>query len=232
MFYFILKSLFFLFTIYSKEESKMLQKDYWNSVAHDKNFTTPFQSDLFAKYVAKDATILDIGCGYGRTLNELYTLGYQNLIGIDFSSSMITRGQSVYPYLDLRLKENASIDMPDNSVDAVILFAVLTCIISNQEQEQLLTEIRRVLKPNGILYVNDFLLNTDERNISRYNAYKDKYRVYGVFELPEGAILRHHDETWLQTLLNGFIQLDYHKLTFKTMNGHTSNGFYYFGKKK
>lgn len=69
MFYFILKSLFFLFTIYSKEESKMLQKDYWNSVAHDKNFTTPFQSDLFAKYVAKDATILDIGCGYGRTLD-------------------------------------------------------------------------------------------------------------------------------------------------------------------
>ncbi len=27
------------------------QKEYWNEVANDKQFTTPFQFDWFAKYV-------------------------------------------------------------------------------------------------------------------------------------------------------------------------------------
>ncbi len=59
---------------------------------------------------------------------------------------------------------------------------------------------------------------------------KDKYGIYGVFELPEGAILRHHDEKRLHHLLAGFAQIEYKHLTFTTMNGHTSNGFYFLGK--
>ncbi|MDE6318747.1 MAG: class I SAM-dependent methyltransferase, partial [Lachnospiraceae bacterium] len=143
----------------------MKQNEYWNSVSEKKEFTTPFQVEAFSKYVSKDSCILDVGCGYGRTLDELYHYGYHNLIGIDFSSGMIERGKQQFPYLDLRVKEDAKIALPDASVDAVILFAVLTCIRTNEEQEQLLSEIRRVLKPHGILYVNDFLLNTDERKL-------------------------------------------------------------------
>ncbi|MFG6368740.1 MAG: class I SAM-dependent methyltransferase [Lachnospiraceae bacterium] len=209
----------------------MEQKNYWNLVSNTKIFTTPFQTNIFSSYVTKDSVILDIGCGYGRTLNELYSLGYKHLSGLDFSSGMIQRGKVMYPNLDLRLKNNDSIDIMDNSVDAVILFAVLTCIVSNTEQEKLIAEIHRILKPDGILYINDFLLNTDERNIKRYQQYQEQYGIYGVFELPEGAVLRHHDEKWLHCLLAGFAQLEYQHLTFTTMNGHTSNGFYYFGKK-
>lgn len=211
----------------------MKQQDYWDNVSEKKEFTTPFQAGDFSKYVKQDSYILDVGCGYGRTLNELYHSGYQNLIGIDFSSGMIERGKEQFPYLDLRVKKEADkIALPDASVDAVILFAVLTCIRTNEEQEQLLSEIKRVLKPNGILYVNDFLLNTDERNLSRYAKYKEIYGVYGVFELPEGAICRHHDESWIKQLLNDFSELEYNHLTFTTMNGNKSNGFYFIGEKK
>lgn len=209
----------------------MKQQDYWNNVSKKKEFTTPFQAEDFFKYVKQDKYVLDVGCGYGRTLDELYRNGYRNLIGIDFSNGMIERGKEQFPYLDLRVKKEADkIDLPDASVDAVILFAVLTCIRINEEQEQLLSEIKRVLKPNGILYVNDFLLNTDERNLSRYEKFKEIYGVYGVFELPEGAICRHHDETWIKQLLNDFSELEYSRLTFTTMNGHKSNGFYFIGK--
>ncbi|MDE7177767.1 MAG: class I SAM-dependent methyltransferase [Lachnospiraceae bacterium] len=207
----------------------MKQNEYWNSVSEKKEFTTPFQVEAFSKYVSKDSCILDVGCGYGRTLDELYHYGYHNLIGIDFSSGMIERGKQQFPYLDLRVKEDAKIALPDASVDAVILFAVLTCIRTNEEQEQLLSEIRRVLKPHGILYVNDFLLNTDERNLSRYEKYKETYGIYGVFELPEGAVLRHHDEIWIKQLLKVFSEQEYEHLTFTTMNGHKSNGFYFIG---
>lgn len=207
----------------------MKQEEYWSSVSEKKEFTTPFQAKEFSKYVKKDSCILDVGCGYGRTLDELYQNGYRNLIGIDFSSGMIERGKQQFPYLDLRVKKNEKIALPDASVDAVILFAVLTCIRTNEEQEQLISEIRRVLKPHGILYVNDFLLNTDERNLSRYEKYKEAYGIYGIFELPEGAVLRHHDEIWIRQLLKDFSEQEYEHLTFTTMNGHKSNGFYFIG---
>lgn len=32
--------------------------------------------DIFNKYVSKDKQILDIGCGYGRILKELYDNGH------------------------------------------------------------------------------------------------------------------------------------------------------------
>ncbi|MFF2910747.1 class I SAM-dependent methyltransferase [Paenibacillus sp. NPDC057934] len=209
----------------------MKQRDYWNDASEKKEFTTPFQAKEFAKYIDKKKVVLDVGCGYGRTLEELYQLGYANLIGIDFSEGMINRGQSQFPHLDLRVKETDQLNFPDESVDAVILFAVLTCIKTNEEQQILIDEINRVLKPNGVLYVNDFLLNTDERNVERYEKFQDKYGRYGVFELPEGAICRHHDEGWLHKLLSGFSTVKYEHLIFTTMNGHSSNGFYFIGTK-
>ena len=204
----------------------MEQKNYWDQVSGSKEFTTPFQAAEFERYVGKDGAVLDVGCGYGRTLEELYRLGYRRLTGIDFSAGMIERGRKQFPWLDLRVKEGEGIDLPDESVDAVILFAVLTCIAGNREQEALIEEIRRVLKPGGILYVNDFLLNDDDRNIERYTAFVSKYGTYGVFELPEGAVCRHHEETWIHALLSGFQSLQYERPTFTTMNGHRSNGFY------
>lgn len=209
----------------------MEQRDYWDSVSEKKEFTTPFQADSFSKYVSKGARVADIGCGYGRTLIELAKLGYTNLIGLDFSGGMIERGKREFPSLDLRVKTDDTIDLPDESVDAVILFAVLTCIASNIDQKKLIAEIHRVLKPCGILYVNDFILNTDERNRNRYKQYEEKYGCYGVFELPEGAVVRHHSEEHIRVLLKDFSQKEYERLTFTTMNGNKSSGFYFIGSK-
>jgi SAM-dependent methyltransferase len=75
------------------------QKLYWNNIAPIKEFTTPFQMDIFKKHVNINARILDIGCGYGRTLKELYDNGYENCIGTDFSEKMIERGKNLYPNL-------------------------------------------------------------------------------------------------------------------------------------
>ncbi len=208
----------------------MEQKTYWNQAAEKKEFTTPFQAAEFAEYVSRDAQILDVGCGYGRTLNELSQAGFTRLMGLDFSEEMIRRGKAQYPSLDLRVMESGRIPLPDKAVDAVILFAVLTCIADDKEQEQLIAEIRRVLKPGGILYVNDFLLNTDERNVSRYQEFQKKYGIYGVFELPEGAVCRHHDKERIRRLLSGFAPLKHEQLVFTTMNGHRSNGFYFIGR--
>ena len=209
----------------------MNQKEYWNSAAEKKEFTTPFNFEEFSKYVNREDMILDVGCGYGRTLNELYKKGYRNLIGIDFSQKMIERGKKQYPYLDLRVKHGKNIDMEDNCCDAVILFAVLTCITDNEEQISLMKEAKRILRSNGIIYINDFLLNTDERNLKRYELFKDKYE-YGVFELPEGAVVRHHDIKWAQKCIEPFEKQVFKQVVYTTMNGNKSNGYYFIGRKE
>lgn len=206
------------------------QKEYWNKAAANKEFTTPFQIKSFSQFVKKEDKILDVGCGYGRTLNELYSKGYKNLCGIDFSNKMIERGKEQFPWLNLKIKEDKKIPYEDNNFDSIILFAVLTCIVNDDEQIFLMNEIKRVLKPNGILYINDFLLNTDQRNVKRYKVYEDKYDKYGVFELPEGAVLRHYDLNWIKSIISDFNNIKLETVTYTTMNGNKSNGFVYLGE--
>jgi ubiquinone/menaquinone biosynthesis C-methylase UbiE len=43
------------------------------------------------------SNVLDIGCGTGNMVNELYNLGMSNIIGLDISPSMITWARKKYP---------------------------------------------------------------------------------------------------------------------------------------
>ncbi len=214
-----------------KMNKLLTQEEYWDSVAEKKEFTTPFQIALFKKNVPKEARILDVGCGYGRTLHELYLSEFTNLSGIDISKKMIDKGTKLYPELTLKKYDSFKFPFENNSFDAVILLAVLTCIISNNEQEKLIDEIQRVLKDDGILYINDFLINSDQRNIDRYKRYESKYNKYGIFELSEGVVLRHYTEVRIDELLSNFEKIIFEPVIYTTMNGHKSNGLYYIGKK-
>lgn len=207
------------------------QQAYWDKVSKNKEFTTSLNMDLVKHLINHNSYVVDFGCGYGRTLNELWNLGYKNTIGFDFSREMIKRGQHEYPFLNLRVLKDNILPCENESVDMIILFAVLTCIIDNSEQINLMQEVNRVLKPGGTIYINDFLLNSDQRNINRYKYYADRYDSYGVFELPEGAVLRHHSEEWIQQLTREFHKESMEKITFRTMNGHQSNGFVFVGRK-
>jgi len=208
------------------------QETYWDGVSEEKEFTLPLQMGEFEKHVSREMAVLDIGCGYGRTLNDLHDAGFENLFGVDFSQGMIDRGHRLHPYLDLLKNNGGTLPFDDGAFDAVILIAVLTCIAESEGQRGLISEIERVLKDDGILTINDYLLNTDRRNIERYDKAKDKYGVYGIFELPEGAVVRHHTREHVFDITAGFDRLAFETVVYTTMNGNKSNGFYYIGRKK
>ncbi len=211
---------------------KLSQKDYWDKVAAEKSFTLRPDFRLLETSIDKDAFIVDYGCGYGRTLEEFYQVGYRNMLGLDFSSEMVARGHKSFPYLNLQIVENTHTNLPCNSVDMVLLFALLTCITEDKQQQEVMDEVKRILKPGGVVYVSDFLLNNDERNNKRYAAYAEKYDLYGVFDLPEGVTLRHHDENYVKQLMNDFSITHFEKTENRTMNGHISNGFVLMAQKE
>jgi ubiquinone/menaquinone biosynthesis C-methylase UbiE len=227
-------------TPFKIEEFEKFVSNEMNTLENSMNFRCPenrsqqTRSVCGVKTVSFDrfSRILDVGCGYGRTLDELYNHDFENLTGIDYSQGMINRGLRERPYLNLIKTDGDRIPFPDNEFDAVLLVAVLTSNTKDEEQENIISEISRVLKNGGILYLTDFLINQDKRNLERYQKYEDKYGIYGIFELPEGAVLRHHTEEHIFKLTKDFKKLLFEKTVFDTMNGHKSNGFYYIGKKK
>lgn len=205
--------------------------EYWEGKGAEKKYSTPFQLEIFSRYVDKSAAVLDVGCGYGRVMGELRAAGFTDVMGAEPSGTLRERATAQDDSLLIRPLVNGVIPFENNSCDAVLLVAVLTCIPLDSEQESLLDEIYRVLKPGGILYINDFLLNTDQRNLDRYGRYESKHGCYGVFELEGGAVLRHFSDERVKQLLNPFVSVEYRKVVYTTMNGNTSNGFYYIGRK-
>ena len=203
---------------------KLNQKKYWNSVAAKKRFTTPVRTKLIEKILPYDALITDVGCGYGRTMQELYISGFNNINGFDFSEEMISKGKKLYPKLNLKIMKNGYINIKDFSVDMVLLFAVLTCVTDEVERINLINEVDRIVKPGGYVYINDFLINSDERNKKRYLKFESKYNTYGVFELPDGAVLQHFYLSDLLHLWKGYSLKFKETETFATMNGNVSNG--------
>jgi SAM-dependent methyltransferase len=206
------------------------QISYWNRVANEKRFSHPLRLDWLARYLSTDSRILDYGCGYGRTLAHLSEAGFHNLVGVDFSKAMLARAHGAGPASALVRNDGLSLPFKNDCFDAVLLFAVLTCIPDSNEQRILMAEAERVLQPGGLLYVSDVLVNDDQRNQERYERDFEKYKCYGVFELPEGVVVRHHQKEWIEELLSPFQQLEYECFTVTTMNGNKSAAFQYLGR--
>ena len=209
------------------------QIDYWNDAGPAKPFAHPVNIDRLSQYLISDSRILDFGCGYGRVLGFLSEHGYQNLIGFDPAAAMIEAARARYPGIAFQeLANPPSLELPDQSVDAALLFSVLTCVPSDEGQLAIVREIERVLKPGGLLYISDLWLQTDERNRERYLRDEAKYGTYGVFDLPEGVTVRHHDPCWVEQLTRDFRTVALDNIDVRTMNGNPANAFQWFGLKQ
>lgn len=209
-----------------------LQRSYWDGVAQQKRFSHPLNLMWLGRYLGPRSRILDYGCGYGRTLGELTQAGYQNVVGVDFSKAMLGRCREELPRASLIRNDGRTLPFEGASLDAVLLFAALTCIPHPEAQRALMAELERVLRPGGILYISDLLLNEDARNRERYESYAQVYGVYGVFELPEGVVVRHHGREWVRELTSSFAELEYEPFSVSTMNGNTSAAFQYLGRRR
>lgn len=207
------------------------QLEYWNTEGAQKSFAHPLNLRRIRQWLTEDSLIVDFGCGYGRCLGELFEAEYSDLVGFDFSPAMIDSARERFPQIVFEQLDSTAVPLPDNSVDAVLLFSVLTCVPTNDGQRAIVNELHRVLKPGGLLYISDLWLQEDERNLSRYARDEAKYGTYGVFDLPEGVTVRHHDRKWIETLTRDFKMVALDEIEVVTMNGNPAQAFQWLGLK-
>lgn len=116
-------------------------------------------------------TVLDVGCGEGFTLKQLYDKGIgESLEGVDFLDTAIEIGKKIHP--QLKLKQGNIYDLPykSNSFDLVLCTEVLEHL---EEPEKALIELKRVTKKHCVLSVPNepwFMVGNFLRgkNISRF----------------------------------------------------------------
>ncbi|MCB9871053.1 MAG: class I SAM-dependent methyltransferase [Planctomycetes bacterium] len=194
------------------------QRPYWDRVAAEKTFSHPIDLSVLCRHLpGEDAAILDVGCGYGRTLLELRAAGFHHCVGVDTSAEMLARARRTDPTLDVRHVRGDRLPFLGASFDAVFLLAVLTCVPDDEDQRALVAEAFRVLRPGGVLFLSDLLIQEDPRVRARYRA---DTHPFGVFDHPEGVRLRHHTRDWLHALLGEFERVACGEFTVSTMNSN------------
>ncbi len=158
------------------------QKEYWDKVADIKIFTHPLDFGVIAAHFKKNHKILDYGCGYGRLTNEFYLNGFTDIIGVDTSLELIKRGKTFFPILSLNhIDRTQDLSNLDIKFDAVLLFAVLTCIASNSGQKELINTLRNRLKDGGLIYISDYYLQATTDEVKKYTFLGDDLNNYGIF---------------------------------------------------
>ena len=145
---------------YAEYLLKKTKEDY-NLIAEDFSITRdyiPEDMTMLSKYANKGDKILDLGCGNGRLIGLFEGKGIE-YIGVDNSKKMIEIARAKYPQGKFLVIPDLNLPFPDSSFDKVYCLAVFHHIPSDEFRLQFLNEIKKILKPQGILILTVWNLN-------------------------------------------------------------------------
>lgn len=145
---------------------------------------------LLAREFARDKDVLDIACGEGYG-SSILADGARSVVGVDVDDAAVRHATSAYSRENLKfLKGDCSaIPLGDASVDCVISFETLE---HHDQHEEMLREIKRVLRPSGVLVIStpDRFEYSDRPNFKNSFHVKELYRP--EFEDLLAKYFRHH----------------------------------------
>lgn len=126
--------------------------------------------------LVKDKDVLDIACGegYGSALLARFA---RKVIGVDIDEFIINYAKNKYSFqqnLQFIVGGVDSIPLPDASVDVVVSFETIE---HHDKHEEMLQEIKRVLRPEGMLVIS----TPDKRTYSDLPKWKNKFHVKELY---------------------------------------------------
>jgi ubiquinone/menaquinone biosynthesis C-methylase UbiE len=135
----------------SKSHFDEMSSDYSNELG---KYTEPMHYSLIKELEGRSfKTLLDVGCGNGIFLSMVLNKFDVEVSGIDISPGMIEKSKELLDSrADLKVGDSEHLPWNDGSFD------VVTCSASFHHYpnpELVLKEMRRVLRPDGILMIAD-----------------------------------------------------------------------------
>lgn len=123
----------------------------------------------------KDKIVLDIASGEGYGSN-LLAMAAQTITGVDISEKAVKFAQSKYKRPNLQFKTGSADKIPlkDGSVDVVVSFETLE---HHDKHEEMFQEIKRVLKPHGLLIMS----SPDKLNYSDVPKFSNPFHVKELY---------------------------------------------------
>ena len=118
----------------NKEELEELYKVWADNYDHDVVEVIGYvghliTSELLIKYIDNSkAKILDAGCGTGLVGEVLHERKFKNIVGIDFSQTMLDQALKKNVYQSLALSDlTEKLAFKDNTFDAIVCAGTFTC---------------------------------------------------------------------------------------------------------
>ena len=141
-------------------------------------------SSIISSYVDDPKNILDIGCAYGGLIYELMkSYSSTNFDGIDPGKKSIEVASQNIQSDKAKFIEGCGDQLPfeDNKFDVVILTMVLQWV-SRSDLIKTISEVDRVLKTGGVIFLEEYLPNQPVTSISRHSKdisiYKNNYSEF------------------------------------------------------
>ena len=220
----------------------------WKKFAEGQTPSTVTLDNIFYEKVSAGSKVLDFGCAWGRVSFELQEKGY-NVLGFDINEAEIERAKRFAEESNKKYEAQVEFDVAnalnlpyeDNSFDACLMQAFMTTIIDPLHREKVLDEAKRILKPNGILYMGEFGQTWENpRYKGRYEAHFPATKERGTFivtedgtpDTPELYRAHHYTEEELKGLLEPRYKIELFKKTiFTSYHGNKANGFIVIARK-
>lgn len=97
-----------------------------------------------------DGTVIDIGCGVGRTTSVLDRMGY-DVTGIDLTRAFVERARQFFPDIPFVISDARTLPFEDATFEnALFAYYGIDEISPEADRFEVLREIRRVLEPGGV----------------------------------------------------------------------------------
>jgi ubiquinone/menaquinone biosynthesis C-methylase UbiE len=114
--------------------------------------------DELVGLLPRNARVLDVGCGAGVPVAEFLVKAGFDVVGIDFSESMLGLARKNVPQAQLIMGSMTKLGFRENSFDGLTAFYSIIHV-PREKHLPLLQSFHRILKPKGVMLIS---MGTDE----------------------------------------------------------------------
>lgn len=159
-----------------------------------------------AKSFCQNKRVLDAACGAGYGSFLLKKWGAETVVGLDIDEQTIEKANKVFGSsgIDFQCHTVEKLPFPDFSFDLIVSFETIEHL---DHPEEFLKEIRRVLKPGGVIIIscpNDPYYYREDEVSNPFH--KRKYTWFDFKELVE-EYLGNNVDYFLAFAVNGFMNM-------------------------